>query len=179
MLSTLHISIHLSTYNNTRKTVLLSIVFKRGNGGTEKLCNLTKVTELTRPNKAIWLQSQQAHSPGHAASQTLTPGLSSPPPAPPPSHQMSHRRLSRQRTLLKMFSSILPTLSCFIGSDETFVTTTAIAMIISTLKTFAYKAGTFLFKVNIGAAEKLPPIPIHTASFPLRMPPNNPHPPKH
>lgn len=67
---------------------------------------------------------------------------------------MSHRRLSRQRTLRKMFSSILPTLSCFIGSDETFVTTTAIATIISMLKTFAYKADTFffLFKVNTGAA---------------------------
>lgn len=52
-----------------------------------------------------------------------------------------------------MFSSILPTLSCFIGSDETFVTTTAIATIISMLKTFAYKADIFfLFKVNTGAA---------------------------
>lgn len=143
MLSTLQISIHLSSYNNIRKTVLLSIVFKWGNWGTEKLCNLSKVTELTRANKTIRLQSLHAHPPRHTASQSLLPGLSSPPPTPPPSHQMSHRRLSRQRTLLKMFSSILPTLSCFIGSDETFVTTTAIAMIISTLKTFAYKAGIF------------------------------------
>lgn len=123
------------------------------------------------------MQSLHVHPSRHTASQSLLPGLSSPPPAPPPSYQMNHRRLSRQRTLRKMFSSILPTLSCFIGSDETFVTTTAIAMIISMLKTFAYKAGIFLFKVNIGAAEKLPPIPIvpiDAASFPLKMPPSTP-----
>lgn len=84
-----------------------------------------------------------------------------------PSHQMSHRRLSRQRTLRKMFSSILPTLSCFIGSDETFVTTTAIATIISMLKTFAYKADIFLFKVNTGAAYA--PIESLKANSPKRL----------
>lgn len=147
MLSTLCILIHLNTYNTTMKSILLlSTVFKWGNGGTEKLGSQSKVTELTRANKVIWLQSLRAHPPRHTASQSLMCGLSSPLPSPPPSHQMSHRRLSRQRTLLKMFSSILPTLSCFIGSDETFVTTTAIAMIISMLKTFAYKADIFSSK---------------------------------
>lgn len=146
MLSILQILIHLNTYNNTMKSALLPIVFKWVNGGTEKLGNLSNVTELTRAYEAICLQSLHAHPPRHAASQSLTCGLHSPRPSPPPSHQMSHRRLSRQWTLLKMFSSILPTLSCFIGSDETFVTTTAIAMIISMLKTFAYKADIFSSK---------------------------------
>lgn len=36
----------------------------------------------------------------------------------------------------------------------------------------------FLFKVNIGAAEKLPPTPIHAASLEFRTPPRQ-SPPKH
>ena len=137
--------LHLLSPNTMKSVQLLSMVSKWGNGGTEKSGNLSKVTEF-RTNKAIWLHSLRAHLAHHTASQSLLCGLSSPPPSPPPSRQMSHRRLSRQRTLLKMFSSILPTLSCFIGSDETFVTTTAIAMLISMLKTFAYKADIFSSK---------------------------------
>lgn len=145
MLSMYWFNIYIGTI--TMKVVLLlSTVPKWGrHEGTERSGHLAKVTEPAGANEAVRPQRPRAGPAGHAASPASCVASAHRLP-PPPSHQMSRRRLSRQRTLLKMFSSILPTLSCFIGSDETFVTTTAIAMIISMLKTFAYKADIFSSK---------------------------------
>lgn len=117
----------------------------------------TDIPKVTRPLRVRAKISNTANWPWHSTTQRSPLSFSCVASAHRlwpllPSHQMSHRPLSRQRTLRKMFSSILPTLSCFIGSDETFVTTTAIATIVSKLKTFAYKADIFLFKVNTGAS---------------------------